>query len=380
VKSTPVSLAQLRRSVVAHQRYATRFRRATADDVVERLRRVGSVQLDAISAVERSHRLALASRIGLYPRGTVSRLLGEGRIFEYWAHEACLLPVEDYPLYRWRMARFRRGGEWRARLQRDHPGLMDEVLATIRERGPLGSRDFEGKARVGVWYSKPAKMALELLFAGGELATAGRAGFQRLYDLPERVLPKHVLEAPAPDEDVARRELVSRAVETRGALTLAGISDHCRFRAGSPGIVRGAADALVADGRIERLRVEDGGPDVFVPTGSELDGRAAGAVLLSPFESLLWDRAFAERLFGFRHLIEVYKPEPQRVYGYYVLPLLVGDRIVGRADLKAERREGTLRLRAFHPEPGVRRSLEAPLEQALSRLARLLELERVERA
>jgi hypothetical protein len=375
-----VSLAQLRRHVVAHQRYATRFRRADADDVVEAVRRLGSVQLDSISTVERSHRLVLGSRVGLYPRDTVSRLLGEGRIFEYWAHEACLLPVEDYPLYRWRMARFRGGGEWRTRLDRDHPELMTQVLATIRERGPLGSRDFEGKARAGVWYSKPAKMALELLFAGGELATAGRTGFQRLYDLPERVIPKHVLEAPAPDEETGRRELVYRAVETRGALTLAGIADHCRFRTGAQGIVRAAADALVADGRVEGLGVEDGGPDVFVPAGSELDGRAAGAVLLSPFECLLWDRAFAERLFGFRHLIEVYKPQPERVYGYYVLPLLVDDRIVGRADLKADRREGVLRLQAFHPEPGVRRSLDEPLAKALARLARLLELERVEHA
>jgi uncharacterized protein len=376
----PVSLAQLRRYVVDHQRYATRFRRARADDVVAAVRRLGSVQLDSISAVERSHRLALGARVGLYPRGTVSRLLGEGRIFEYWAHEACLLPVEDYPLYRWRMELNIVRSKWRAELERKHPGLMTQVLATVRERGALASRDFDGGPGMwgGAWDMKPAKAALELLLAGGELTIAGRQSFQRLYDLPERVLPRTALEAVAPGQEDGQRELVYRAVAARGALTVSGIVDHCRFRGGTAAI-RPAVDALVAEGRIRRVRVDDGGPDVLVPADAQLDGRPAGAVLLSPFESLLWDRDFAERLFGFRHIIEVYKPEPERVYGYYVLPLLVGDRIVGRADLKSDRREGVLRLRAFHPEPGVRRSLDEPLASALSRLARLLELERIDR-
>ena len=373
-----ISVAQLRRYLVAHQRYATRFRRARADDVAATVRRLGCVQLDSISTVGRAHRLTLGSRIGHYPESTVSRLLKAGRIFEYWAHEACLVPIEDYPLFKRRMEHLRERHWWGRKHDHD-PEVKARVLDAIRTNGALPTRFFEGGGGGGMWNWKPEKRILEDLFAAGEVTVAGRDGFQRLYDLPERVIPREQLEAPVPSEEEFRRGYALRAVEGRGALTESGIAEHCRFQGGAKAM-RPVVDALAADGLVRRLAVDDGGAPVVVPAGAEIDGSANGGVLVCPFDNLVWDRPFLERLFGFVHVIEVYKPAPQRVYGYYVLPFLYGDRLVGRADLKADRPEGVLRVRAFHLEPRVRRSvaLETALEKALDRLARVLELERVD--
>ena len=205
-----VSLPQLRRHVVAHQGFATRFRRARAADVEAAVRRLACVQLDSISVVDRAHRLTLGSRVGAIRPGTVSRLLGAGRIFEYWAHEACLVPIEDFPLFKRRMEHLRDEHWWgRKRTDRETEAL---VLEAIRERGALPSRAFEGSGRGGMWNWKPAKLALEHLFAAGEVVVAGREGFQRLYDLPERVIPRRLLDAPTPSQDEFRRGYVLRAV------------------------------------------------------------------------------------------------------------------------------------------------------------------------
>jgi uncharacterized protein YcaQ len=363
-----ISLPALRRLVIGAQGYAARSRRGTAHEVEATVRRLSCVQLDSISTVERSHRIALASRTGAYPRGTVDRLLARGRLFEYWAHEACLLPAEDWPLF---VPTMRNGGRrWYGEIERTHPHLAQEILGTIRERGPLGSRHFEGATEGGMWNWKPAKAMLERLWNGGELVIAGRQGFQRLYDLPERVLPDSVLRAPVPGPDERLRALAVRAVGSRGALTEAGIVEHWRLRGGVAGI-RPHVDTLVADGRLERVSVDDGGAPVVVEAGAELDPpRPTAAVLLSPFDNLLWDRPFAARVLGFDHLIEVYKPAPQRRYGYYVLPLLWRDRIVGRVDLKSDRKRRTLVVKAVHREDGVRASaaLDTALERALDRL------------
>ena len=370
-----VSVAALRRYIVAHQGYASRFRHARRDDVAAEIRRLQAVQLDSIATVDRAHRLTLASRIGRYSEDDASRLLGEGRCFEYWAHEACLLPIEDYPLFKRRMLELRDRHWWgRARVV---PEVERHVVERIREEGPLPVRAFAGRSEP-LWGWKPEKRALEQLLAAGELAIAGRQGFQRLYDLPERVIPRAYLEAPTPSLEEFRRGYAQRAVEGRGALTEAGIAEHCRFRGGAKE-VRPHVDALVREGLVRRVEVDDDGPPVVVPAGAELDGAPSGAVLLCPFDNLMWDRPFLRRLFGFEHLIEVYKREHERVYGYYVLPLLVGDRLVGRADLKSDRARGVLQIRRFTPEPGMRRKLDEPLERAASRLARSLGLGAVER-
>jgi uncharacterized protein YcaQ len=375
-----ISIAALRRLVVGAQGYAGRARRGTISEVEAAIGALAGVQLDSISTVERSHRIALASRVGDYPRGSVDRLLAAGRVFEYWAHEACLLPVADWPLFRQPMADGGRG--WFAEVERTHPHLAEEILAEIRARGPLGSRHFEGAGSGGMWNWKPAKAMLDRLWNRGELVIAGRQGFQRLYDLPERVIPRSVLEAPVPTEGERLRALTVRAVRARGALTVAGVVEHWRLKGGVRRI-QPAVESLLAAGLLERVAVDDGLAPVLVPAGAELTDppRPSAAVLLSPFDNLLWDRPFARRVLGFDHLIEVYKRPPERRYGYYVLPLLWRDRIVGRADLKAERTTGTLHVKAFHREDGVRRStsLDDALDRALDRLRAAAGLELVQR-
>ena len=375
-----ISVSAVRRIAINAQGYASRSRRGTRLEVEGAVRRLSCVQLDSISTVERSHRIALGARVGDHPRDAVSRLLAGGRVFEYWAHEACLIPIEDWPLFAPLM---REGGRrWYGEVDRTHPHLREQVLAEIRERGPLGSRHFEGSATKGeMWGWKPAKRMLELLWNHGELVVADRQGFQRLYDLPERVLPREVVEAPSPPEPERLRALVAKAVRARGALTEAGIVEHWRLRGGTAR-VRPIVDSLVADGALERLAVDDGGPPVVVSSGTDLDPPTpTAATLLSPFDNLLWDRPFARRVLGFDHLIEVYKPAPERQYGYYVLPFLRGDRIVARLDLKSERAQGVLAVKAVHREPGVRASgaLDDALDRALDRLRRVVGLEAVVR-
>src|SRR5262245_55844241 len=279
-----VSLTALRRIVIGAQGYATRSRAGTRQEVEKTIRALSCVQLDSITAVERSHRIALGSRVGAYPRETVSRLLGEGRIFEYWAHEACLVPVEEWPLFRARMTRHH---PWRGDVTKEHPEVTQEVLAAIRERGPVTSREFAGEGGGGMWDWKPAKMVLESLWNSGEIVIAGRvSGFQRSYDLAERVIPREVLDAQLPDDATRDRELTLRWVSARGALTEAGIVEHWRMRGGVARI-RPTTDALVSDGLLERVRVEDGDADVLVVAGTDLDPpRPTIAALLSPFDNL----------------------------------------------------------------------------------------------
>ena len=370
-----VSVAALRRFLVSRQGFSARFRRAGIDDVEAAVRRLSAVQLDSITAVDRAHRLTLGARIGAFDEAVVPRLLGGGRLFEYWAHEACLLPIELWPHFRRTMDG---PGHWGSheRALREHADLVDVVVGRIREEGPLGSRDFDGRGpNVGeMWNWKPAKMVLEALWDHGRLAIAGRRNFQRAYDLVERVIPERWLEAPVPGEDETLRTLSLLAVEARGALTEAAIREHWRLKGGKARLHHHLL-ALVAEGRLQELDVADGGAPFYALPDAELDGPGAPPTLVCPFDNLVWDRPLLERLFGFRHLIEVYKREHERVYGYYVLPLVAGDRFLGRADLKADRADGVLRVKKFTREPGARGNVEAKLERAAARLARTLGLD-----
>jgi uncharacterized protein YcaQ len=374
--STTVRLAAIRRLSVSTQAYTPRFRRARADEIEETIRRLGAVQLDSITAVDRAHRLTLSSRIGTYSEQELQGLLVSGRVFEYWAHEACLLPIELWPYCRLNMEG---KGHWHihGRALKTHADLVEPVLARIRAEGPLGSRDFEGAGDgTEMWNWKPAKAVLEALWDRGVLAVAGRQAFQRRYDLAERVVPRAMLDAPTPTEDEMLRKLAVLAVRARGALTEPAIREHWRLRGGRARLHHHVL-ALVDDGVLREVYPDDGGPPFYVDAETEADGDPAPPVLLCPFDNLLWDRPLLERLFGFRHVIEVYKREHEREYGYYVLPLLAGDRIVGRADLKAVRAEGVLHVRSFHAEPGVRGNVNAKLERAAARLTRVLGLEEV---
>ena len=377
--TTTVTLAAIRRLAVSAQAYAPRFRRARPGEVEDAIRRLSAVQLDSITAVDRAHRLTLSSRIGTYAEQGLQDLLTSGRVFEYWAHEACLLPIELWPHCRRTMEG---GAHWsfHERAMREYGNLVEPVLERIRSEGPLGSRDFEG-ARDGtdMWNWKPAQAVLEALWDNGVLVVAGRQSFQRRYDLAERVIPRALLDAPVPDEDETLRTLALLAVRARGALTEPAIREHWRLKGGRARLHHRVL-ALVDEGLLREVDVDDGGAPFYIDAEAELDGAPAPPVLLCPFDNLLWDRTLLERLFGFRHVIEVYKREHERLYGYYVLPLLAGDRIVGRADLKADRAEGVLRVRRFHREPGARGNVTAKLERAAARLARVLGLVEVRHA
>jgi uncharacterized protein len=377
--SRSVTLAEIRRTIVSAQGYTARFRRAGAGDVESAIRRLTAVQLDSISTVDRAHRLTLAARIGAFDPEVVPQLLRDGRVFEYWAHEASLLPVELWPHFRRTMEG---SGHWGAhdRALRDHADLVEPILARIRDEGPLGSREFDGDAggSGGMWNWKPAKMVLDALWDRGRLVIAGRRSFQRLYDLPERVIPANVLDAPTPTEDESLRALALLAVRARGALTEPAIREHWRLSGGKARLHHHLV-ALVDEGALREVEPDDGGAPFFVCSDIELGGDPAPPVLVCPFDNLVWDRPLLERIFGLKHVIEVYKREPERVYGYYVLPLLAGDRFLGRADLKADRAERLLIIRRFTPEPKVRGNVDAKLERAALRLARSIGLERVQR-
>jgi uncharacterized protein len=372
-----VSLEAARRLVVARAGFRSRRRKATLSELAATIERLGCVQIDAISTVDRSQRLVLAARTGRVPEGAQNRLLRSGRVFEYWAHEACLIPVSDWPYFLARM-QDRRHHRWFGPVLEQQSELVARILATAAEEGPVSSRNFGG-AGTGYWNWTDAKQALDALWTAGQLVVAGRKGVERLYDLPERVLPHAVLEAPAPAPAERLRYLLTRSVRARGLVHEIRVRDYYRLKGGRARLVP-TLDQLVADGLLARVRLRESGAVALVePADVDLlvagPDAPTGAFLVSPFDNMLWDRAEADELFGFDHRLEIYKRPDERIYGYYVLPLIDGPAIVGRIDVKADRAAGILRALAVHwqgrPRPRA-------LREALSRLAWTLGLEQTE--
>ncbi len=349
------------------------------------LDRLGAVQIDSVTVLVRAHYMPGFSRLGAYPRAALDALAwGTKRqrtLFEYWGHEASLLPFAAQPRFRWRMERARRGdGMWAgiARFARENRRQVAAALAAIRDRGALAAADLaEGaKGRGGWWGWSEEKKALEYLFWSGQLAVAGRrANFERLYDLPERVLPADALAAPTPDEADAQRALV--AIASR-ALGIGTASDFGRyFRLGPESRARTAE--LVETGELQPVEVTGWNRPAFLHREAVVPRKSAGMALVSPFDPLLWERDRAERLFGFRYRIEIYVPAHRREHGYYVLPFLLGDTFAARVDLKADRQAGVLRvLSAHHEEAADRGAVAAALAQELASLAAWLGLGQVE--
>ncbi|QJE01481.1 winged helix-turn-helix domain-containing protein [Massilia forsythiae] len=351
--------------------------RATPGDVLAAIRRMGVLQIDTISVVARSPYLVLWSRLGDYDPCWLDALLEQGRLFEYWAHEACFIPVEDYGLYRHRMIDpgslgWKYAGAW----MREHPDEVERVLEHIRTHGPVRSADFvreDGKAG-GWWQWKPQKRALEVLFTTGRLMIARRQQFQRVYDLAERVLPGWD-DADMPSLDAARRALVLQAVKALGVARAAWIADYHRTRPPHTD-----AHALADAGLLLRVRVEGWRDALFVhPDHAPLLERAAAGALtpsvtspLSPFDPIVWDRRRAAELFGFDYRLECYTPAHKRRHGYFTLPLLRRGALVGRVDAKAHRKQGVFELKALALEPGVRTGgrLAGDLASAFLRCAR----------
>ena len=372
-----VPLEAARRLVVERAGFRSRRRIATLGEIEATIVRLGCVQLDAISTVDRSQRLVLGVRTGRLPHGAQDRLLKRGRVFEYWAHEACLIPVCDWPYFVARM-RDRRHHQWFGPVLEEQAELCARILRTVAEQGPVSSRDFGG-AGTGYWNWSDAKRALEAMWTSGQLVVAGRRGIERMYDLPERVLSQEALDAPVPTPEQRLRYLITRSVRARGLLREVAVRDYYRLRGGRVRLAP-TIGQLVDDGTLVRVRLRESGDAALVePADAELlaAGPAAptGAFLVSPFDNMLWDRAEAHELFGFDHRLEIYKPAETRVYGYYVLPLIDGPAIVGRVDVKADRTGGILRALAVHwqgrPRPRA-------LREAMERLAWMLGLERTE--
>jgi uncharacterized protein len=348
------------------------------------VKRLGLLQIDSVNVLVRAHYLPLFSRIGPYDRAALDAKAyrkDPGALFEYWGHEASLLPVETQPLLRWRMARAERfEGIYGhiGRFARARRGFVEEVLGEVRARGPLPAAAFgEPRRDGGSWWSwHEGKLALGYLFWAGKVAVARRqGGFERLYDLPERVLPRAVLERPTPDEGDAHHGLILIAARALGVATASDLRDYFRL---SPKDAQPAIGALVEAGDLLPVEVEGWRQPAYVDAGAKIPRRVEAAALLSPFDPVVWERQRTERLFDFRYRIEIYTPPEKRVHGYYVLPFLLGDRLVARVDLKAERARSELLVHAAHAEAGTdRREVAAALLAELRLLASWLGLERL---
>ena len=376
------------------------------------------LQLDSVNVLCRSHYLPVFARLGRYSRDSLDRIAWgapkQRKLFEFWAHAASMLPLSTFPLLRWRMDAARRWvwEDWKSpdapgrppadyatswdpaiqapwaviegmtRLTLERPGLVSEILALIAERGPVSAGDAspDGQRRKGpaaeggrMWNWQDSKIAIEWLFCTGQVTIATRKGFERIYDLSERVLPPDVLNAPAPSAEDAQRELLRIAAARLGV----GTEKHMRGYFGLSGPQpKALIDDLVDAGELVPVRVE--GTRMLRWTEATAPSEIKARALLSPFDSLIWDRDRTLRLFDFHYRISLYTPAAQRVHGYYVLPFLLGDKLVARVDLKADRRQSALLVPVVTAEPGVdHRAAAAELAEELRLMADWLGLDKV---
>jgi len=380
-----ISLALADRIALAAQGFGLE-RPSTAGprDLARTVARLGLHQIDSVNVLVRAHYLPAFSRLGAYDRGLIDRAAWgprrERKLFEYWAHEASLLPLEMHPLLRWRMASAERGeigwGSLKA-YAGERRDQAEAVLQRIRAEGPLAASDFEeGKGRSGWWEWGDTKRALEWLFWAGLVTTATRRGsFGRVYDLTERVIPAAILALPTPAEADAKRALVERAAKALGIATETDLRDYFRLK---PEATRAAVAELVEEGMLIPVEVEGWSRTAYLHRDSRRPRRILGQALLAPFDPLVWERARTERLFGFRYRIEIYTPAERRVHGYYVLPFLLDEALVARVDLKADRPRSRLLVRRTTLEPGAPPETGERLNVELELMARWLGLEAVE--
>ena len=386
-----MSPAVARRAALAAQGFADRppAGPVTRRHLVRLLDRIRLLQLDSVNVAVRAHYMPLFSRLGPYDRTLVddaawSHSARRPRLLvEYWAHEASLLPVADWPLLQ-TAARSR--GWWRhyGVLADQQPALVDDVLAAVKELGPIGAGDLEralgGSTRPrppgATWWDRSeVKRICEYLFGLGQLTTGTRRHFQRLYDLPERVLPAEVLAQPPVDDAEAARALVLNGASALGVATEPDIRDYYRL---NPARCQAAVAELVDAGLLLPLRVPGWRHIAYRALDARIPRKVEGRALLCPFDPLIWERARTERVFGFHYRIEIYVPEPKRQYGYYVFPFLLNGALVARVDLKADRAAGVLRVPGAFAEPGAEGGrVAAELAAELRTMAEWLELDDV---
>ena len=383
VNKASLSSAEARRIALAAQQFVDAGRGPrSAKALAEVVGRLGVVQIDSVNVLVRSHYLPIFSRRGSYSSALLERAAyDERRLFEYWGHEASFLPIELYPKFRWRMDDARNGvGTW-GRLKRyatSHQELVAAVIEQIRERGPLGASELAGagKSKGSWWGWSQGKEILEWLFWIGDVTTARRRNFERLYDLSERVLPE-ARALPVPARDEAQRELMLIGARAMGVATARDLRDYYRLPAKESAVRLGE---LVEQGKLLPVSVEGWKHQAYLHHDAKIPRQAKVtdiAALLSPFDSLIWERQRAQRLFNFHFRLEIYTPAHKRLHGYYVLPLLIGDRIVGRVDLKSDRPSGLLQVKggSFEADVATNDVVET-VARLLSELAQWLQLEK----
>jgi hypothetical protein len=377
-----LSVAQARRIALAAQGFLD----PAPGGVVDRrhlrrvLGRLGLLQMDSVNVLQRAHYLPLYSRLGPYPTALLDRAAYQrGReLFEYWGHEASLLPIELHPYLRWRMAEQHSWGGIN-RLARDRPGLVDWVRGEVIDKGPLTAAQIEADVPRRTdhwgWNWSDAKIALEWLFWRGEvLVTRRNTSFARIYDIPERILPPAILDAPTPEPADAYRELVRRSAMSLGVAAETDLRDYFRLPVLA---ARLAVADLVEAGELIPVSVAGWKVQGYLHRDARLPRWIRASTLVSPFDPVVWKRDRTERLFDFTYRIEIYTPAASRVYGYYVLPFLLNDRLVARVDLKADRVASVLRVPAAWAEPKAPPETAVALAAELHRLAGWLGLAEV---
>jgi uncharacterized protein YcaQ len=377
-----LTIAQARRIALAAQGLAEPRPKGRIDarHIRRTLDRIGVLQIDSVNVLVRSYELPLFARLGPYPRPLLTDLIERRReMFEYWAHEASFVPVELHPLLRWRMEAAATDAwghmNW---IQRELPDYVAAVLDEVRDRGPIAASELmDGGEKSGPWWGwSKGKAALERLFWAGHITSTGRGpNFERRYDLPERVLPRHVLDAATPSVEAAHRELLLRAAKHHGVGTARDLADYFRIKVTT---ARPRLHELVEDGALVPVQVGDWKDVAYLHPDARRPRRVRAQALLSPFDSLIWERSRTERLFGVRIRIELYTPAPKRIHGYYVLPFLLDDAIVARVDLKSDRKGSRLLVQGAFLEPTARaETVAAALADELRMMASWLGLEQV---
>lgn len=338
--------SQARRAAITAQGLAAPRPGSTPNlgHVARAIRSLHVLQIDSVNVVERAHHLTLFTRLGAYDTALLERALEERRVFEYWARMASFVPIEDFPLYRHRMERSARGeGQWITELNRRRPGYVDSVYRQVVERGPLTAADLdEPGERKGPWWGwADGKIALEHLFAAGRVSVAFRRNFTRHYDIVERVIPEWHLHHPEPGVEEAQRRLLPQAARALGVGTARDILHYFSIGVAQ---ARPILRRLVEEGELVAAQVEGWSQPVFLHPAAVVPRSVSTRALVNPFDTYMWNRERVERLHDFSYRIEIYVPEPKRVHGYYVFPFLLGEHLVARVDLKADRKAGVLRV------------------------------------
>ena len=340
--------------------------KSTTADAVALIKKLGVVQIDSVNVLVRSQELPLFSRLGDHDRKAIPKATSQGKIFEYWGHEAAHLPVELHPMFRFKMRAARSGKmkHWGlTSFYAENKAFVKRILKHVEVNGSTSARELSTRTtkKSSWWDWDEAKTALEYLFLTGELMSCGRGSdFARVYDIPERVLPKKILQMPTPSETEARKELLVRAIHAQGVATMRDLADYYRQK---PAVVKPLVSELVEQGVLREVSVDGWQDKAYVHRNAQLPKRLFATALLSPFDSLVWCRPRNERLFNFHYRIEIYTPQAKRKFGYYVLPFMMNGEMVGRVDLKADRANSKLLVQSVHTERGVKR---ATINRALS--------------